>query len=87
MLLAGGLVGMGVLGPEVTLLYLPLAAGIGACSPLAGAGTAWHPFHGPCGADDPGREPAQASRLLDRYGFWAMFVSRFIPFVRVLPPC
>ncbi|MGL5303888.1 MAG: DedA family protein, partial [Aeromonas sp.] len=28
-LLAGGLVGMGVLGPEVTLVYLPLAAGMG----------------------------------------------------------
>ena len=28
-LLAGGLVGMGVLGPEVVFLYLPLAAGVG----------------------------------------------------------
>ena len=28
----------------------------------------------------------RASRLLERYGFWAMFVSRFIPFVRVLTP-
>ncbi|WP_234920445.1 DedA family protein, partial [Aeromonas veronii] len=28
----------------------------------------------------------KATRLLNRYGFLAMFSSRFIPFVRVLTP-
>ena len=28
----------------------------------------------------------RASRLLHNYGFWAMFSSRFVPFVRVLTP-
>ena len=46
------------------------------------------PFHGPCGSGMiPEGSLPRASRLLDRYGFWAMFVSRFIPFVRVLTPC
>jgi len=61
-LLAGGLVGMGVLGPEVVFLYLPLAAGVGSVMAY------WQ------------------GHALHRYGFWAMFVSRFIPFVRVLTP-
>ena len=86
-LLAGGLVGMGVLGPEVTLLYLPLAAGIG--SVLAyWQGQALHGtrFMGHVERMIPEGSLPRASRLLDRYGFWAMFVSRFIPFVRVLTP-
>ena len=39
-LLAGGLVGMGVLGPEVVFLYLPLAAGVGSDGQMAAVITA-----------------------------------------------
>lgn len=86
-LLAGGLVGMGVLGPEVTFLYMPLAAGLGSLvAYLQG-----HALHGTSFMSHvermiPEGSLPRASRLLDRYGFWAMFVSRFIPFVRVLTP-
>jgi membrane protein DedA with SNARE-associated domain len=71
----------------VTLLYLPLAAGIG--SVLAyWQGQALHGtrFMGHVERMIPEGSLPRASRLLDRYGFWAMFVSRFIPFVRVLTP-
>jgi len=86
-LLAGGLVGMGVLGPEVVFLYLPLAAGVGSVMAYW-QGHALHGtrFMGQVERVIPEGSLPRASRLLDRYGFWAMFVSRFIPFVRVLTP-
>ena len=72
-LLAGGLVGMGVLGPEVTLLYMPLAAGAGSPDRLcAGAGAARH-FMGHVERMIPDGSLPRASRLLHNYGFWAMF--------------
>ncbi|WP_338891827.1 DedA family protein [Aeromonas rivipollensis] len=86
-LLAGGLVGMGVLGPEVVFLYLPLAAGVGSVMAYW-QGHALHGtrFMGQVERVIPEGSLPRASRLLERYGFWAMFVSRFIPFVRVLTP-
>lgn len=86
-LLAGGLVGLGVLGIEVPLLYLPLATGLGSLvAYLQG-----HALHGTRFMHKveqviPDGSLPRATRLLDKYGFWAMFISRFIPFVRVLTP-
>ena len=86
-LLAGGLVGMGVLGPEVTLLYMPLAAGLGSLIAYV-QGQALHgtAFMGHVERMIPDGSLPRASRLLHNYGFWAMFSSRFVPFVRVLTP-
>ncbi|MBE8736713.1 DedA family protein [Aeromonas veronii] len=86
-LLAGGLVGMGVFGPEVTLIYLPLAAGIG--SVLAywqGRALQRTRFMDHIERMLPPDSLPKATRLLKQYGFLAMFSSRFIPFVRVLTP-
>ncbi|MGL5844154.1 MAG: DedA family protein [Aeromonas hydrophila] len=86
-LLAGGLVGMGVLGPEVMLLYMPLAAGLGSLIAYV-QGQALHgtAFMGHVERMIPDGSLPRASRLLHNYGFWAMFSSRFVPFVRVLTP-
>ncbi|MGH1408436.1 MAG: DedA family protein [Aeromonas sp.] len=86
-LLAGGLVGMGVLGTEVTLIYLPLAAGIG--SVLAywqGRALQRTRFMDHIERMLPPDSLPKATQLLKKYGFLAMFSSRFIPFVRVLTP-
>lgn len=86
-LLAGGLVGMGVFGPEVTLCYLPLAAGLG--SVLAywqGRALQRTRFMEHIERMLPPDSLPKATRLLKKYGFLAMFSSRFIPFVRVLTP-
>ncbi|HHQ4626650.1 TPA: DedA family protein [Aeromonas veronii] len=86
-LLAGGLVGMGVLGTEVTLIYLPLAAGFGSVlAYLQGRALQRTRFMEHIERMLPSDSLPKATRLLNRYGFLAMFASRFIPFVRVLTP-
>lgn len=86
-LLAGGLVGMGVFGPEVTLGYLPLAAGIGSVlAYLQGRALQRTRFMDHIERMLPAESLPRATNLLKRYGFLAMFSSRFIPFVRVLTP-
>ncbi|MGL5288099.1 MAG: DedA family protein, partial [Aeromonas sp.] len=86
-LLAGGLVGMGVLGPEVTLVYLPLAAGMGSLvAYLQGRALQRTRFMEHIERILPADSLPKAARLLSKYGFLAMFSSRFIPFVRVLTP-
>ncbi|MBZ6067242.1 VTT domain-containing protein [Aeromonas schubertii] len=86
-LLAGGLVGLGVLGPEVTLLYLPLAAGLGSMVAYwQGHALAGTRFMHHIERLIPEGSVERAGGLLKRYGFLAMFLSRFIPFVRVLTP-
>lgn len=86
-LLAGGMTGLGVMGPEVALLYLPVAAGLGSVIAYwqgrALHGTSFMAF---IERAIPDESLPRASRLLNRYGFLAMFSSRFIPFVRVLTP-
>lgn len=87
LLLAGGLVGMGVLGPEVTLLYLPLAAGIGSLlAYLQGRALQGTAAMGYLERIVPEQSLPRAADLLARHGFLAMFSSRFLPFVRVLTP-
>ncbi|MFB2866198.1 DedA family protein [Aeromonas sp. MdU4] len=86
-LLAGGLVGMGVFGPEVTLIYLPLAAGLGSVvAYLQGRALQRTRFMDHIERMLPPDSLPKATRLLQKYGFLAMFSSRFIPFVRVLTP-
>ena len=86
-LLSGGLVGLGVLGPEVTLLYLPLAAGLGSLMAYwQGHALAGTRFMHHIERMIPDGTLGRAGGLLRRYGFLAMFASRFIPFVRVLTP-
>lgn len=86
-LLAGGLVGLGVLGPEVTLLYLPLAAGLGSLVAYwQGRALAETRFMHHIEKLLPEGQLARAGSLLARHGFLAMFSSRFVPFVRVLTP-
>lgn len=86
-LLAGGLAGLGVFGPEVALVYMPIAAGLGSLIAYW-QGHALHgtPFMTFIERAIPEGSLPRASRLLNRYGFLAMFSSRFIPFVRVLTP-
>jgi membrane protein DedA with SNARE-associated domain len=86
-LLAGGLVGMGVLGPEVTLVYLPLAAGVGSLlAYLQGRALQGSAAMGYLQRVVPPQSLPRAADLLARHGFLAMFSSRFLPFVRVLTP-
>ena len=86
-LLAGGLTGLGVMGPEVALVYMPVSAGLGSLIAYW-QGHALHgtSFMGMIERAIPDESLPKASRLLKRYGFLAMFSSRFIPFVRVLTP-
>lgn len=87
MLLAGGLVGVGVLGPEVTLLYLPLAAGVGSLlAYLQGRALQGTVLMGYLQRIVPEQSLFRATQLLSRYGFLAMFSSRFVPVIRVLTP-
>ena len=87
MLLAGGLVGVGVLGPEVTLLYLPCAAGMGSLlAYLQGRVLQGTVLMDHLQRIVPQQRLFQASQLLSRYGFLAMFSSRFVPVIRVLTP-
>ncbi len=86
-LLSGGLIASGVFGYEVTLLYLPLAAGLG--SLLAywqGHALAHTRFMRSIERMVPPKSLHRATDLLERHGMLAMFISRFIPFVRVLTP-
>ena len=86
-LLSGGLVASGVIGYEVTLLYLPLAAGLG--SLLAywqGYALAHTRFMHHIERMVPQGSLPRAHDLLEKHGFMAMFSSRFVPFVRVLTP-
>jgi membrane protein DedA with SNARE-associated domain len=87
MLLAGGLVGVGVLGPEVTLLYLPCAAGMGSLlAYLQGRVLQGTVLMDHLQRIVPQQRLFQATQLLSRYGFLAMFSSRFVPVIRVLTP-
>ena len=86
-LLSGGLAASGVLGYEVTLLYLPLAAGLGSIVAYwQGHALAHTRFMYHIERMVPSDSMPRAIRLLERHGMLAMFISRFIPFVRVLTP-
>lgn len=87
MLFAGGLVAIGVLKPEVTLIYLPLVAGVGSLlAYLQGRALQGTAFMSYLQRMLPEQSLPRAAGLLSRHGFLAMFSSRFVPFVRVLTP-
>lgn len=86
-LLSGGLVASGVIGHEVTLLYLPLAAGLGSLVAYwQGYALAHTRFMHHIERMVPQGSLPRAHDLLEKHGFMAMFSSRFVPFVRVLTP-
>lgn len=86
-LLSGGLVASGVIGYEVTLLYLPLAAGLGSLVAYwQGYALAHTRFMHHIERMVPQGSLPRAHNLLEKHGFMAMFSSRFVPFVRVLTP-
>jgi len=86
-LLTGGLIASGVFGYEVSLLYLPLAAGIGSVIAYwQGHALAHTRFMQTVERMVPAKSLHRATDLLERHGMLAMFISRFIPFVRVLTP-
>ncbi len=86
-LLCGGLVASGVIGYEVTLLYLPLAAGLGSLVAYwQGYALAHTRFMHHIERMVPQGSLPRAHVLLEKHGFMAMFSSRFVPFVRVLTP-
>jgi membrane protein DedA with SNARE-associated domain len=86
-LFAGGLVATGVVGYEVILVYLPLAAALGTIIAYwQGYGLAHTRFMHHIEKIVPPKSFDRAHKLLEDHGFMAMFSSRFVPFVRVLTP-
>ncbi|SHG80160.1 DedA family protein [Ferrimonas marina] len=84
---AGALVGLGVLDPYVSLLIVPAVATLGAC--LAYEQGRWlqqRPGRWNIERLLPEGTLERASALFERHGILALFVARFIPFVRVLVP-
>lgn len=85
--MTGALVGLGVIGFETILIYLPIAAGLG--SLLAyWQGYLLRTSSAMCYVNRimPVDKLNKASRLVSKYGISSMFLSRFIPFVRVITP-
>lgn len=86
-LLSGSLVAAGVFNHEVTLLYLPLAAGLGSLVAYwQGYALAHTRFMVHIERMVPPDTMPRTTRLLESHGLLAMFSSRFIPFVRVITP-
>lgn len=85
--MTGALVGLGVIGMEVIFIYLPIAAGLG--SALAYWQGYWlrsSPIMLQLNKVVPLSKLQKASALVSKYGISSMFISRFIPFVRVITP-
>ncbi|ADV88103.1 TPA: DedA family protein [Vibrio vulnificus] len=84
---SGGMVALGVLPVTESIILLTLAASLG------GLVAYWQGFllrqsrvHRSLEGILPNGTLARATTLLMKYGFLSLFVSRFIPFVRVLTP-
>jgi membrane protein DedA with SNARE-associated domain len=85
--MTGALVGLGVIGMEVIFIYLPIAAGLG--SILAYWQGYWlrtSPVMRHLNRVVPLSKLEKAAELVSKYGISSMFLSRFIPFVRVITP-
>lgn len=85
--MTGALVGLGVIGFETILIYLPIAAGLGSLLAywqgyLLRTSSAMRYVNRIMPVDKLNK----ASRLVSKYGISSMFLSRFIPFVRVITP-
>ncbi|WP_165569613.1 DedA family protein [Corallincola luteus] len=85
--LAGGLVGLGVLGAYPTFIVLPLAAGFGSLVAYEQGRLLRHTsFIDRVYRLLPQGSAAKAHDMLNKHGLLALFISRFMPFVRVLTP-
>ncbi|GIU02878.1 MULTISPECIES: DedA family protein [Shewanella] len=86
-LFVGGLVGLGVVDLQYAFLLLTFTAGLGSCiAYIQGKWLSHHPIVSKIEKGLPENTLERASNLLEKYGFLALFFSRFIPFVRVLTP-
>ncbi|WP_041395193.1 DedA family protein [Photobacterium profundum] len=87
MLFAGGMIGLGILDFYSTATILCIAASTGSfCAYLQGRILHKTPFISYLERILPDNSLPKARRLLNRYGFLSLFISRFLPFVRVLTP-
>ncbi|MCC4832469.1 MULTISPECIES: DedA family protein [unclassified Shewanella] len=86
-LFVGSLVGLGVVELQHAFLLLTFSAGLGSCiAYIQGRWLSHHPIVTKIENGLPDNTLQRASNLLEKYGFLALFISRFIPFVRVLTP-
>ncbi|WP_394493637.1 DedA family protein [Shewanella sp. ENK2] len=86
-LFVGGLVGLGVVELQLAIALLTVAAGLGSfIAYMQGRWLSHHPMVNKIEKGLPDNTLQRASDLLEKYGFLALFFSRFIPFVRVLTP-
>ncbi|OEF05305.1 DedA family protein [Vibrio genomosp. F10] len=86
-LFVGGMIGLSVFGFYPALALLCLAASLGSmCAYFQGRFLEKTKFVVFLDRMLPKESLPRAKSLLDRYGFLSLFISRFIPFVRVLTP-
>ncbi|WP_144212961.1 DedA family protein [Shewanella donghaensis] len=86
-LFVGGLVGLGVVDFQYAFILLSFTAGLGSIvAYLQGRLLSQHPIISKVEKCLPDNALDRASGLLEKYGFLALFISRFIPFVRVITP-
>ncbi|MGF1722495.1 DedA family protein [Vibrio kyushuensis] len=86
-LFVGGMIGLSVFGFYPSLALLCLAASFGSmCAYFQGRFLHKTKFVGFLERILPEDSLPKAKSLLDDYGFLSLFISRFIPFVRVLTP-
>ncbi|WP_028774792.1 DedA family protein [Shewanella waksmanii] len=84
---AGGMIALGVLPLSETVMHLSAAASIGGfLAYWQGRMLNRSHCHKKIVTILPANSMERASQLLTKYGFLSLFVSRFIPFVRVLTP-
>ena len=86
-LFVGGLVGLGALDFYIALTALSVSACLGTIvGYLQGRWLEGSRLMNKIEVVLPDDSLPRARRLLNKFGFLSLFVSRFIPFVRVLPP-
>ncbi|MFB9256878.1 DedA family protein [Vibrio astriarenae] len=86
-LFVGGLVGIGAIDFNMALVVLSVAAGSGSViAYFQGRWLSGTRFMSKVESTLPDDTLPRATELLERYGFLSLFVSRFIPFVRIVTP-
>ncbi|MEG3693293.1 DedA family protein [Vibrio coralliirubri] len=86
-LFVGGMVGLGAIDFSSVLMLLTSASFLGSIiAYLQGRWLHNTPFMRKAEQTLPDESLPKAKKLLNRFGFLSLFVSRFVPFVRVLTP-
>lgn len=86
-LFVGGMVGLGAIDFSSALMLLTSASFLGSIiAYLQGRWLHNTPFMRKAEQTLPDESLPKAKKLLNRFGFLSLFVSRFVPFVRVLTP-